>query len=202
MDVRRADHRHRDGRAALVRPLGGSSTGSSGLVGDLDRLAAEDLPVPEGFVLTDAARLEFARSGAGSSAGSILGEELDGSVREALISLSAARVAVRSDHRTSRRGLCTIPAVLSAIRSLWLPEKTAGFRPTLVQRDARPERIVRASRVNLERMWLAEEDEREVSRLILEAEYVLGTPLQLYLELERGRWQITSVVRDARRSRP
>ncbi len=64
-----------------------------------------------------------------------LGTELDDSVREALLSLTAAKVMVRSGG-ASRRGLGAIPTVLYAIRSLWLRSDVPDLRPEAAGRES------------------------------------------------------------------
>jgi hypothetical protein len=212
--------RGEEARAGFVRPLGEAGA-SVGLVGDLDRLAGAGLPVPEGFVLTGEAHRVFMRR-TGMTDGfdrktfepprkrsfGTLGEELDASVREALISLSAAKVMVRFGE-ASRRGLGTIPTVLSAIRGLWLrpgvldprakaPSGGVAEFPTLIQREARPERILQATREKLGRMELTPSEREWMSYMILEAEYMLGGPLSVQFGLEEGRWYIASVGKDTR----
>jgi len=72
-------------------------------------------------------------------------------------------------------------------------------RPALFQREARPDRILQATREDLDRLELTPWKRDRMSCMILEAEYVLGGPLRVKFALEEGRWYIASVGKDPRR---
>lgn len=231
-----------DGRGVsvptLVRRLGeaGCAPGD-GWVGTLDLLARSGLPVPEGFVLTTEAHREFlrasglgaeilssARGGRGTVRGHgirSLGASLEREVRSALLDLGARTVVVASG-QVLRRGLGTIPAVISAVREAWssagalerqVLAAAGGDIPTwpvLVQRQARPEYTgwTTTADLNAPRHGRSKDaplhdvrpaagrDLEGISGLTDRAGSVLDHTVRLGWGLEDGRWFLISVEKE------
>ena len=220
----------------FVRRLGKAGlSGGQGPVGRLDVLARAGLPMPEGFVVTVAAHREFIRSCglAGTLCGDVgrgersrrragavrrayasqpLGGGLVRAIREPLLGLGARTVLVRSEGGV-RRGLGTIPAVISAIRRAWLAtdvlekqlEAAIGGEelptyPLLVQRETYPEYTGYSTTAEVSHsepgaaLYEVEPVEAEnIASLTRQAAAALGTPARLIWGLEGGRWWLISV---------
>lgn len=128
----------------IVRRLGEAGcTREDGRVGLMDLLARAGLPVPEGFVITREAHLEFlvlagladsplSSVGLCSDGGecifppeeeaqpALAGEALTRMIRDAVLDLGAKTVSV-FDGAESHSGLGSIPEVLLAVRRAWMP---------------------------------------------------------------------------------
>ncbi|QYJ15452.1 hypothetical protein Rxycam_01275 [Rubrobacter xylanophilus DSM 9941] len=206
-----------------------------GALGALNLLARAGLPVLEGVVVTCRAHREFlAGSGLGrylllkassgeppggepprGFASAPLGDALQAAVCDALAALGARSVAVLSEYG-GRAGLRTIPAVLDALRRIWLsPEGlklqlealSAGAKPptwpVLLQRELRPElsgwaavtpRSRRPDLYGVRTTRPPSGGDPGLNELLLGARDVLGEPVRLRWCLTGGEWRILDVL--------
>jgi hypothetical protein len=211
----------------------------NGRVGALNLLAYAGLPVPEGVVLTRRAHEEFLltsgilreirgasrrraaeiRPGYGSSP---VEGELNRTICEALIGLSAKAVVVISDD-LEKGGLRSIPEVRDAVRDAWLSVRglerqiEAAARgedlptwPVLVQKELHPQytgwsitgeaAVGAAGRRSGEAPTVALYDVeptggaegKGIAGFTLKAGHVLGEPVRIRWGLEDGRWYVLS----------